>query len=1017
MALPGDPVYSGLCMCRTMVKLTAIALVPILRVTHADDDFRKEWVENLTIGTVQRMNFIPYMEGIVFAQNLLCGANLYLGRRRRGDLNIGDAVATSSAASFAQPHAQCGLSSTLTTPLVRSKQSGSNRPIVERLPAEDWMELVYRRLEYIHKDFWELSGFEHLNYPATNSEATLIMEGDSLNTDSLKIRFSLFYQFLFVMEALVQRNLTALLYRQPQKVATARYVFTLHFTLKAHKIFEEAQDQEREKGSTGCHWLYYARNWTRVPVHFVDVDGSVVCIEYSHHEMYQTLSSPEGGIGLGGYITEEVRFVIMPEFQFQKDRKAFSTGRNINTQCLPRLVSPPTGTGMDVGVPSHHGSLLQEHPNLEDDIVHFDWMQTKELAIVFCWRENLFADEPMSLSFSLPLYRRSYERTPISHFRLVWWKLFLPDPYGKPTTDRHHLEQHSVVTGLPRYVHGNNFEKVMHLLNWIAMLTTSFTLLQRRNCNSKSTTTLGGGELHCNLTFATQAHAHGKPIKRIPRSLIHSWFWIVGVYAWACVAPHSMACGINSTSNLSTFECLEYDSTRSMFELTCSFDWSQGSHDCIVLQKDEVFEGNGHEINITGHSNWEGLFKIADSTNNRGPSSLADAPVIRNVHIRGGETSDETGFVVQSEQKHFIVESCSSTGVIQGDRGGGICGRRCSGDIRIANCWSSGEIRGYGAGGIAGRRVGLNGDGNTVKISHCYSTGDIVGTRSGGICGQHAGRTNGHVTITHSYSRGKIDGSESGGICGHRTGRGNGVVTVTYSYSTGSIVGSLSGGICGGRAGYFSGEVTVAQCYSLGEISGPSSGGIIGAHAARRNGHVSITNCYSRGHITGSDHAGGICGAWTGSQSSGENGGTVVLTNVYASGDVIHDDAGGLIGEIDNAAENVTITMSVYNGSKGDMIGGLKNADTDEQNSGNLTDIIGSVYCYETDEQHTKECWDNETVWQRWTMISPFYRIFENNLLYHRVQHRQNLVVTPLVRETRPQLNYHLQQYQLKRLN
>ena len=208
----------------------------------------------------------------------------------------------------------------------------------------------------------------------------------------------------------------------------------------------------------------------------------------------------------------------------------------------------------------------------------------------------------------------------------------------------------------------------------------------------------------------------------------------------------------------------------------------------VVLQKNETFEGNGYEIDIDGYSNWKGLFQIF-RTGSSAPSSLDDAPTVRNVHIIGGETSNEGGFVVQAEQKHFIVESCSATGVIHGqgspywDGGGGICGQECAGDILITHCWSSGQI-GYGAGGIAGKTIGRNAGGK-VTITHCHSTGDIVESIGGGICGSRAGSSGGHVSMAHSYSTGKISGG--GGICGRDAGIQGGHVSIAHSHSTGEI--------------------------------------------------------------------------------------------------------------------------------------------------------------------------------------------------------------------------------------
>ena len=381
--------------------------------------------------------------------------------------------------------------------------------------------------------------------------------------------------------------------------------------------------------------------------------------------------------------------------------------------------------------------------------------------------------------------------------------------------------------------------------------------------------------------------------------------WMVLIQCLLCF--YSLAC-YDIRGELLDYDCLDYDTNSSTFSMTCSFDWETTSK-CIVLYRNERFEGNGYLIYLTGLFDWEGLVRIATSDNG-GPSSLEDAPVIENVHMIGGETSFGGGFIIQSEQKHFIVQNCSSSGEIEGGcissscfGGGGICGQECSGDILITRCWSSGEIRGFSAGGIAGREFGINGiDNNTVTISHCYSTGDIIGFGSGGICGFGSGQRNGTVTIK--------------------------------------------------------------QCYSLGEIRGQSSGGITGGATADDNGHVDIRNCYSRGNVTGSNNAGGICGSWT-----GEDGGTVILTNVYASGQIIQSNAGALIGHIHSNANQISIIMSVYNGDTGDMIGG-NDADIKEKNSGNLSDITGTVYCYDGDDyddnadEGDEECWDTETIWQ-----------------------------------------------------
>ena len=391
-------------------------------------------------------------------------------------------------------------------------------------------------------------------------------------------------------------------------------------------------------------------------------------------------------------------------------------------------------------------------------------------------------------------------------------------------------------------------------------------------------------------------------------------YLLPNLFGWIIMIPFlyqsSFAC-TDFGRDLSQYPCLDYDANNDAFNMTCSFAISDTTK-CIILLKNETFEGNGHAINLTEVSNWKGMFQIA-GFGNGGPSSLEDAPVIHDVHMIGGETSSNGGFIIQPGQKHFIVKNCSSSGVIRGHSntphffgGGGICGQDCSGDILITNSWSSGEIRGPFAGGIAGKEVGINSDVvNTVTISHCYSTGDIVGSSSGGILGQ-----------------------------------------------SGSIIRVKSDAV-----------VIIEQCYSLGEIRGTGSGGITGSWAGWKNGHVSIINCYSRGNITGKWRAGGICGDWTGVE-----GGTVILANVYASGHIIAPDAGGLIGGIHTSAKKINITMSVYNDDgTGEMMWYNNFAvekTTVEKNSGNLIDIIGTVYCYDGGGDQEEECWDTDTIWQ-----------------------------------------------------
>lgn len=393
--------------------------------------------------------------------------------------------------------------------------------------------------------------------------------------------------------------------------------------------------------------------------------------------------------------------------------------------------------------------------------------------------------------------------------------------------------------------------------------------------------------------------------RMIPNCSLNLFCWMV-ISLLLC---QSYSACIDIGRDLSHYPCLEFVAQHSLFTMSCSFAWTNNTH-CIVLQKNEVFEGNGNRIHLDEISNWEGLFRIADSFDAGAPSSLQDAPVIVGVHTVGGETSSKGGFIVQAFQKHFIVRNCSSSGVIQGlDQtdlslgGGGICGQACSGDILITHSWSAGEIRGHHSGGIAGKNFGFNAKlENTITISHCYSLGDIVGLESGGIAG---------------------------------SGLGLSATTI----------------------------VQIRQCYSIGEIRGIGSGGLSGSNTGSFSGHVSITDSYSRGNITGPTRAGGICG-----RSTSTSYGSTVVNNVYASGRILQPEAGGIIGSIPDSASLVNITASVH--SVGRMVGmnEATGITVEENNSGDLKTITDTVYCY---DDHRLICWDTQTIWQEVTGDFP----------------------------------------------
>lgn len=375
------------------------------------------------------------------------------------------------------------------------------------------------------------------------------------------------------------------------------------------------------------------------------------------------------------------------------------------------------------------------------------------------------------------------------------------------------------------------------------------------------------------------------------------------------------ASDLRSSITNGSIECVSYNQNDGVFSLTCDREWT-GSNDSISLLAYEVFEGNGHTIDLEGLNEFDGLFAISDTID-----TFNEAPIIRNLHTTAGQTSRGAGFIVRKKQKFFVVDSCSSSGVTFGkmrqtveypfiDGGGGICGKDCGKD------------------------------GGQISISNSFSSG-TVGEVSGGIVGSHVARNGGTVNITNCHSTGAITGRDSGGICGTVSGYKGGRVCITQSSSTGMIRGNQAGGIIGGEGGYDSGSVFIKECFSTGHIAGERSGGITGDDTTQSGGTIRIIDCYSRGNVEGSN-AGGICGYGVGGiEVDDEPWGTVDIRNTYASGNITGTNAGGIMGSISGGT--VTVQYSVYDSNGNEMVGDGSNVNGGG-NSPDINDILGQLY-------------------------------------------------------------------------
>lgn len=70
------------------------------------------------------------------------------------------------------------------------------------------------------------------------------------------------------------------------------------------------------------------------------------------------------------------------------------------------------------------------------------------------------------------------------------------------------------------------------------------------------------------------------------------------------------------------------------------------------MMKSLVSSGSGDGIFV-----FQGMFNVMSSA-----QSLAEAPIIRNVHLMSGESANKSGSIPRQKQHFRIVDSCSSKG-------------------------------------------------------------------------------------------------------------------------------------------------------------------------------------------------------------------------------------------------------------------------------------------------------------------------------------------------------------------
>jgi hypothetical protein len=161
------------------------------------------------------------------------------------------------------------------------------------------------------------------------------------------------------------------------------------------------------------------------------------------------------------------------------------------------------------------------------------------------------------------------------------------------------------------------------------------------------------------------------------------------------------------------------------------------------------------------------------------------------------------------------------------------------GPVTIESCWSTGEIQGGAAGGIVGHWCA------NVTVTNCYSEGNITAPYdAGGIVADSAGQGSSGCIVSNCYSLGTIN-EPNGGIVGAVNSPGSVTcsITITNCFSLGALSGSISNAgailasVNAAAAGNWS--VTVTHCYAAGNSSG-TSGSIVGAQGNENGTDVQI---------------------------------------------------------------------------------------------------------------------------------------------------------------------------------
>ena len=317
-----------------------------------------------------------------------------------------------------------------------------------------------------------------------------------------------------------------------------------------------------------------------------------------------------------------------------------------------------------------------------------------------------------------------------------------------------------------------------------------------------------------NITTSKLAESSSRTVLNTDTQIIPDALYIRQLSATDSDNPNAIQSKLGSDTdwvNIDEWPCVL--TTQKIFLIT-NLKFTSNSNYFIIGSDGIEFDGKSFIIELDGFNNYGGLLENGKSSNTATANGKNNI-IIKNLGIMTQSVllANSAGWIGRNyfgkNAKNNQITNCFSTGNINGQYSGGICGAntgfvtansKLTSSVYITRCYTIGNITDRYSGGIVGMSAGING--GTVNVENCYSIGEISGQEAGGIFGFSAGYNQGNTKVTNCYTMGNITGSGSGGIYGSYAGKDNGKALIFNSYSRGKVLPGANDGFFGVNAGF-----------------------------------------------------------------------------------------------------------------------------------------------------------------------------------------------------------------------